>query len=706
MTEMIRRQEKDYVISSFQRHFSGYRDQPVAIYGLGESTREVLSAFPDYRIVGLMDEIRTGEVVYGKKVISCEEALARGVKTIIIIARAANVRIIYYRIAEFCEKTGISVFDINGKKQSLKENGQVIRQDVKFGKKAELYKKMAGCQIISLDIFDTVIMRNVLVPADVFMLVEEKIGREGRYFPFAKERRKAEWELLREGKQPRFDEIYERLACHSAFARDHVKEWGQLELEEEKKAIIVREGMKEVLSDARKSGKRVFFTSDMYLTSDRLYSLFSDLGIEAAIDEFIISCEYGISKTDGLHSVLRNRFSDQRILHVGDNAEADGQCAIQAGIDEVFLLGSAYEQLDHSSAGELLQFSTAWTNRKLLGEFATKQFGNPFRFEENRGKVRIDTDYELGYYFLAPLLSVFVHWMLRKVKEYSITRLLLASRDGYIVKELLDRMKICRPEMEFPEYTYFYTSRAVCVLAAIQREEDMIEAAEQSPFSGSTEELLQKRFRVRSADILERKAGESDRDYILRHREKILEQADIARRCYGVYLSELGIGDDDCCGFIDFVSGGTCQYGLQKFWDKRLIGLYFLKLPTLEKENLTIDALYQKTNVYERSTALEEKYFFLERIMTSLEPTVRGFSETGVPLFEQEKRSPDELESLKSIHQGLLDGALRYRIEDGKLADAFIGLLEKNHAVCKLPFAETASMTDEFCNRIFDVPVF
>lgn len=706
MTEMIRQQEKEYVISSFQKHFSGYRDQPVAIYGLGENTREILNAFPDHRIVGLMDEIRTGEIVYGKEVISCEEALARGVKTIIIIARAANVRIIYYRIAEFCEKSGISVFDINGEKQSLKRNDPVIGQDMQFEKKAELYEKMKECQIISFDIFDTVIMRNVLVPADVFMLVEEKIRRVGRYFPFAKERRKAEWELLREGRQPEFDEIYERLACHSAFARDHVKEWGQLELEEEKKAIIVREGMKEVLSDARKRGKKVFFTSDMYLPSDKLYSIFSDLGIEAAADEFIISCEYGMSKMNGLHTVLRDRFPDQRILHVGDNAEADGQCAIQAGINEVFLLGSAYEQLDHSSAGELLQCSAAWKNRKLLGEFAAKQFGNPFRFEENRGKVRINTDYEFGYFFLASLLSAFIHWMLGKAKEYSLTRLLLASRDGYIVKELLDQIKMRKPELELPEYMYFYTSRAICVLAAIQKEEDIIEAAEQSPFSGSAEELLQKRFRVRGTDILERKAGERDRDYILRHREKILEQADIARRCYGAYLSELGIGDDDRCGFIDFVSGGTCQYALQKFWDKRLIGLYFLKLPILEKENLTIDALYQKTNIYERSTALEEKYFFLERIMTSLEPSVRGFSETGVPFFEQEKRSSDELESLKRIHQGLLDGALRYGIEDEKLADVFVGLLEKNHAVCKLPFAETASMTDEFCNRMFDVPVF
>lgn len=698
--------EKVYVISNFQKHFSKYRDQPVAIYGLGKHTEEVLNAFPDYRIVGLMDEVRTGETVYGKEVISCEEALERGVRTIVIIARAANVRIIYYRIAEFCEKSGISVFDINGEKQSLQENDQTARQEIKFGKRAELYEKMAGCQIISFDIFDTLIMRNVLVPTDVFTLVEEKIGRREGYFPFAKERRKAEWELLREGRQPEFDEIYGRLACHSAFARNHAGEWGQLELEEEKKAIIAREGMKEILCDARKSGKQVFFTSDMYLTSDRLAELLNGLGIEAVRDEFIISCEYGMSKRNGLHTVLRNRFPGQRILHVGDNAEADGRCAIHAGIDEVFLLGSAYEQLDKSSAGELLKCSAAWANRRILGEFAAKQFQDPFQFERNKGRVRIDTEYELGCYFLAPMLSAFLQWMLRKAKEYSLTRLLLTSRDGYIVKEALDRMKTCKPEMELPEYTYFYTSRAVCVLAAIQKEEDILEAAEGSPFSGSAEELLQRRFRIRRTDILEKEAGERDRDYILRHKEKILEQADIARRCYRVYLSKLGIRDDDRCGFVDFVSGGTCQYGLHKFWDKPLVGLYFLKLPAPEKEKLTIDALYQKTNLYAKSTALEEKYFFMERIMTSLEPTVRGFSEDGIPIFEQEKRPSSELESLRKVHQGLVDGALRYRIEDEKLADAFVNLLDRNRAVCHLSFAGTASMTDEFCNRTFDVPVF
>lgn len=706
MTETIRQQEKEYVISNFRKHFSGYRDQPVAIYGLGKNTREVLEAFPDYRIVGLMDEIRTGEMVYGKEVISCEEALARGVKTIIIIARAANVRIIYHRIAEFCEKSGISVFNINGEKQSLQKNDKAVRRDIKFGKKSELYEKMASCQIISFDIFDTVIMRKVLIPTDVFILVEEKIERRGEGFPFAKERRRAEWELLREGRQPGLDEIYERLACHSAFARDHVEEWAQLELEEEKKVLMVREGMKEILSDARKSGKRIFFTSDMYLDSDRLHSLFSDLGIEAAKEEFIISCEYGVSKMNGLHAVLRKRFPDQRILHVGDNAEADGRCARQAGIDKVFFLGNAYEQLDHSSAGRLLKRSDVWTNRKLLGEFAAKQFRDPFRLEKNKGNVRIETDYELGYFFLAPLLSVFYCWMLKKVKEYSLTRLLLASRDGYILKELLDRIKTCEPETELPEYTYFYTSRAVCVLAAIENEEDIIDAAEGVPFSGRAEELLQIRFRIKKADILERNTGERDRDYILRHREKILEQAQIARRCYGAYLAKLGIRDEERCGFIDFVSGGTCQDGLQKFWDKMLIGLYFLKISAPERKNLDIDALYEKTDIYAKSTALEEKYFFVERIMTSPEPTLWGFSEDGVPIFEREKRTSSELESLKRIHQGLIDGVLRHRIEDGKLADIFVGLLDRDHAVCKLPFAGTASMTDEFCNRIFDVPVF
>lgn len=706
MNETVSHQERDYVISNFQVYFSKYCDRPMAIYGLGKNTKAVLEAFPEYPIVGLMDGEQTGEVVYGKKVISCKEAVERGVKTIVIIARVANVQIIYHRIARFCEEADISVFDINGDRQSLHRNGWIIRQRNRYGKKTELFEKIARCQVISFDIFDTILMRKVLIPTDVFMLVEEKIQDEGIDFPFAKERQRTERELLNEGKYPKLDEIYERLAQCCPLSHIYKEDWKRLELETEKKTIIQRKEMGEILDYARRGGKRVFLTSDTYFPFDQLCLLLSNLGIEIKHEECIISCECGMSKANGLYSILREHFPDQRILHVGDDAETDGRCAIEAGIDDVFLIGNAYDQLEYSSAEDILKFSGIWKDRKLLGEFAVKQFGDPFCFGRNEGKVRIDTEYELGYYFLAPLLGAYIQWMLGKVKEYSLTRLLLTSRDGYVIKKLLDQLKAQNPELEIPGYTYFYTSREICVLAGIQEKEDILYVLEHIPFSGSAESLLQKRFRIEKKDIQKRRAQETDQDYIIRHKEKILEQASIARDGYNAYLSKLEITSNDRCGFIDFVSGGTCQYHLNKFWDRTLIGLYFLRFFDTSKVGMMIDALYQEPNIYAHNTAIEEKYFFLERIMTSLESGVWGFTEEGIPIFTQEERSQEELRSLEKVHQGIIDGFLKQDTVDKELADTLIHLLDRDHAICEFSFAKTTKLTDAFCNRDLEIPGF
>ena len=90
------------------------RQSKIAIYGVGKNTRIILESFDSDNIVGLMDEVRKGDIIYGKRVITVEEAAALGVDAIIIVARASNVKIIYRRIKDACIKHSIKVYDING----------------------------------------------------------------------------------------------------------------------------------------------------------------------------------------------------------------------------------------------------------------------------------------------------------------------------------------------------------------------------------------------------------------------------------------------------------------------------------------------------------------------------------------------------------------------------------------------------------------
>ena len=106
---MIR--EQDYVITSFRKHFQRFQDKGIVVYGLGKNTEVLLDALRDeYHFIGLMDGVRTGETVYGLPVLTVDEAQERGVGVILILARAANLSIIYPRIAADCARYGIPVF--------------------------------------------------------------------------------------------------------------------------------------------------------------------------------------------------------------------------------------------------------------------------------------------------------------------------------------------------------------------------------------------------------------------------------------------------------------------------------------------------------------------------------------------------------------------------------------------------------------------
>lgn len=698
--------EKAYVKEAFINNFSTYKGKKLVIYGLGQNTKMLLDVFCDHTFVGLMDGIRTGERVWDLPIITCEEAKKLGTDAIIILARSANVPIIYHRIAQDCEIYGIPVFDINGERLDQHESIHLNMAGLSCGKKDHLFKLIDRCQVISFDIFDTLLMRKVLIPSDIFEIVEQKLKQQGNGYPFSQERREAEIGLLNEGKQPKLEEIYERMAYHFPSLLVYKEEWMALEIETEKEYLCVRDSIKKALDYARRSGKRVFFTSDMYLSEKVLFGSLEYMGIQVGDGGSIISCQYGVSKNSGLYTVLRERFPDQKILHIGDDPEADGQCAIAAGIDEVFLVDSAYRMLGASTANRLMKYSVDLSARMLLGGFAAKQFCDPFIFEKTGKKVSIDSGYDLGYYFLAPLFTVFIQWLLKKTEQYKLTKLLLASRDGYIIKSLLDALHITYPEVKLPGYIYFYTSRTVCVRASVRDDADIIYAVEQIPFSGSIEGLLQKRFGVEKEELLERDIDSSNLDYVMRHRNVILKHAKEARCNYEVYLSKLGIKGEDRCGLFDFVSGGTCQYALSKFWDVKLQGLYFLRFYDPIKSGLSIDGLYQETNVYTGNSALEEKYIFLERIVTSFEPTLTGFDKTGEPLFEKETRSQEEIDSLRAVHKGILDAFLKYSPSNLDMADGFLQLLSKDHAICDLPFLRSTRMTDAFCNRDFDIPGF
>lgn len=104
------------ILDLWKRNFSDKTDRTLAIYGIGKHTESILSHFTSDNIVGLMDGTRTGGNIYGKSIISMEEAVGLGVDMIVIVALPRNTWTIYRRISDVCTANAIEVYDITGEK--------------------------------------------------------------------------------------------------------------------------------------------------------------------------------------------------------------------------------------------------------------------------------------------------------------------------------------------------------------------------------------------------------------------------------------------------------------------------------------------------------------------------------------------------------------------------------------------------------------
>ena len=691
--------EQEYVIDSWSKHFSAMQGSKLAIYGTGQNTKAILDNFTSDNIVGLMGEVRTGETesIYGKRIITIDEAVALGVDTIIIVARASNVRIIYRRISDVCAANSINIYDISGKTVRIEIFEKSFEKYTKISEEI-LKDKIDKADVVSFDVFDTLIMRRVLYPRDIFELTGRQLGDDS----FNKRRIKAEIDLYQEGKNPNINEIYERIG--GGITPD-------IEIQIESQYLMKREAMAAILQYARKLGKTVYLVSDMYLPKHIIKDLLEGLEIQIETDNILVSCDYCVSKPNGLFDVLRSMVGAKKILHIGDNFDADIESARRYGIDDTFHIESSLVMLEDSYASEILNCESSLTNHMLIGEFVCKQLNNPFLFSKTGGKISIDNNYEMAYSLIAPFVYCLFGWLIKQARELQLDRILLQARDGYIFKKIYDFLQA--QGIDLPVMEYFYTSRTAAVLAGIINEEDILHATRLF-YNGKIEDMLKLRFGLSGKEIFLRNDyyDMDDENYILLHRDAIMRHAEAARKKYKAYIEKLCIPCGTNVGFFDFMSRGTCQKALSNFVDFSLIGLYFafIQDEVEYKSNVRIIPMLEPQkkfiNIFERTQMVLDNYPFLESIITSNEPMLSDFDAYGNPIFMKERRTTQQLQNLQEIHTAILDYIKNSKVELNDIYEAdlmvpnfLLKLIQEKYSQIGADYFKNGEYFGEFINN-------
>ncbi len=530
----------------------------------------------------------------------------------------------------------------------------------------ELRDGIDSHDIISFDIFDTLLMRKTLVPEDVFLILEDRAARAGYAVEnLARIRVEEQLKLF----NPDLREIYEAVQSVTGITdevRDHLM---NLEITIEKSVLIPRATVAEAFHYAVKAGKKVYIVSDMYIPARILSEILEDAGM-TGFEEVIVSCDYKKLKMQGLFSVLKEKTSEaHEVLHIGDNPINDIKFAAEEGFD-TFWVSSAVELYKKSLYAKKVPVDQKNVNtRSLLGLLIARLYNDPFVAENPQRAYKIETIEDFAASFVAPIITSFVTWMYQQISADTYDGILFAARDGFLIKDLYEL--ICQEYggTEVPGY-YFLTSRAAASSASVTDEDSLSRVLGTYRYAGLDDStILEKRFGIADGRIepslLIRRSGE-------------------LRRNYQRYIDSLGIKPGGRYAFFDFVSAGTCQYHLSRLENCHLDGFYFCRAHAedVERQNLSIKSYFVNDQLDTAESSLFRYYKLLEVIMSSDSPSLAFFDESGKPSYDCEVRDEMTLEFVKRTHHAIQEYFWQYvrdlyipgQLADRKMADDMLNL--------------------------------
>lgn len=198
------------------------------------------------------------------------------------------------------------------------------------------YRKFEN-NVVSFDIFDTLLFRKCGKPAAIFEIIENEREIKG----FADIRIRCEKEARQHKKsEVTLDEIYDRIGGELGdVAAIEIK---RFETETELAQCKPNAETVALYNYLINRNTRVFLISDMYLPVTVITEMLKKCGIEG-YEKLYVSSEYGSMKRDGSlfeRVIKENRIDRKHMIHIGDHPLADWlvpmrKCGIRAFLYKV-----------------------------------------------------------------------------------------------------------------------------------------------------------------------------------------------------------------------------------------------------------------------------------------------------------------------------------------------------------------------------------
>jgi len=375
---------------------------------------------------------------------------------------------------------------------------------------------------VSFDIFDTLILRNVLEPIDIFSLLNSEFNRLAHtksFVDFSEIRRECE-ARAREAvfrQNPSFeditlDEIYGQIREGFMLDPSAVDSLKEKECELELQLCIPRQTGKELYEFAKYCGKQVIFISDMYLPKDVIEKILHKNGY-TGYDHLFLSSEQRLGKyTCNLFRRAKRelKLKDHQAIHIGDNWIVD-ICNAQKSGFQAFHLPKPLDLLRHCNPGiftgnfynKIFAPNGSWIDgrcaadlfqgiRGMLALVANRFFDFPYI--NFRQETDFNTDpYFIGYFAVGMHLYALTEWLLQDATQNGYERIHFLARDGHLPIQAYRIITAGRQDVPQPCYTYM--SRHMIALCDIDTPADIYTLAHKMNILAAAPKKIFKMFR-------------------------------------------------------------------------------------------------------------------------------------------------------------------------------------------------------------------
>lgn len=353
--------------------------------------------------------------------------------------------------------------------------------EVKYNDKLEKIKQLIASpkiKCVSFDIFDTLITRPFYEPLDMFRIMDKdyrELTHNDVGINFSKIRVISE-NICRENKRKTdpecqevtLDEIYDTIHTQYEISKDVLEKLKKKECEYEIRFCKRRDTIHELYELALDMGKKVIFTSDMYLPEDVIVKILKENGYTEYTKLYLSSTVKKIKWTGDLY---RHVFKDMglepgEMIHMGDNFESDYKRAKELGMNSIHIPKTidvmTKTNYTNNLAQPLIKSLPFWRDnaesirfmgiRCMMAVVANKLFDNPFKTFDHRTDFNSDP-YLIGYYALGMYVYGVTKWILDETND-RYDKVSFMARDGYLILESYKIMKELYSNPAVEEYLY------------------------------------------------------------------------------------------------------------------------------------------------------------------------------------------------------------------------------------------------------------